>query len=225
MEEIQQLINNAWAERSPEIDKLAAALSKAQGKIEAAVKDSANPFFKSKYADLASVWAAIRQPLTENGLSIVQEPSSKNGLVAVTTTLLHSSGQYTRSTLEVPVGKQDAQGYGSAITYVRRYQLQAIAGVAPEDDDGNAASNGQQKTQVPPVKTKTPEVKPARWTGEDIIKGGEHDGVKWRDVPADWLESKRYGTNKAATALIEAEISRRDEEAFDREHNNHTGGY
>ena len=176
-----------WADRSLEIDKLAAALAKAQGEIEAAKKDSANPFYKSKYADLASVWDAIRVPLSKNGLSIIQDPYSKIGVVGCYTTLLHSSGQYTRSNLEVPVGKQDAQGYGSAITYVRRYQLQAIAGVAPEDDDGNAAS-GQGK-QAPQAQT----------------------GKQPKDLTADQLEwVKNNGTPEQKKAA-EKEQARREE--------------
>lgn len=130
----------AWAERSATIGKLAAALSKAQAILEAAKKDANNPFFKSKYADLSSVWAAVRGPLTANELSILQEPSTDSGKIIVTTTLMHSSGEYVRSSLSMPVVKQDPQGYGSAVTYARRYALQSVMGIAPEDDDGNAAS-------------------------------------------------------------------------------------
>lgn len=138
--EIHDTRPDLWAERSESVGKLAPALSKAQATIEAVAKDASNPFFKSKYADLASVWAAIRKPLTDNGLCILQEPSTNGVRLILTTTLLHSSGEYVRSALEFPVMKQDPQGYGSAITYARRYALGAIVGIAPEDDDGNAAS-------------------------------------------------------------------------------------
>ncbi len=128
--------------KSESIKELATALAKAQGAIKGAVKDSANPFFKSKYADLASVVEAIRSAFAANGLSYVQsvEPSDKDE-VRVETTILHSSGEWIGcGVLALPVSKVDAQGYGSALTYARRYSLSAATGVAPEDDDGNAAT-------------------------------------------------------------------------------------
>jgi len=129
--------------KSESIAGLAAALAKAQGAMKGAVKDSANPFFKSKYADLASVVEAIRAAFSANGLSYIQtvEPSEKDE-VRVETTLLHSSGEWIScGVLALPVAKVDAQGYGSALTYCRRYSLSAAAGVSTElDDDGNAAS-------------------------------------------------------------------------------------
>lgn len=134
--------------RSESINELAAALAKAQGEIKVAVKDSANPFFKSKYADLASVVEAIRTAFSKNGLSYVQtvEPCEKEE-VRVETLILHSSGQWlSGGILALPVTKADAQGYGSALTYARRYGLSAAAGVAPEDDDGNAAAKAAPKS-------------------------------------------------------------------------------
>lgn len=128
-------------ETSQNIADLAAALAKAQGQIEGARKDSANPHFKSKYADLASVWDACRSALADNGLSVVQAPGPcASGQLEMTTMLLHSSGQWIKETLTIPLQKVDAQGYGSATTYARRYSLSAMVGVAPDDDDGNAAS-------------------------------------------------------------------------------------
>jgi hypothetical protein len=127
---------------SESIKELAAALSKAQGEMKGALKDASNPFFKSKYADLASVVEAIRTPFATNGLSYVQtvEPSAEEE-VRVETMLLHASGEWLScGILALPVTKADAQGYGSALTYARRYSLSAAAGVAPEDDDGNAAA-------------------------------------------------------------------------------------
>jgi hypothetical protein len=128
--------------KSESIAGLAAALAKAQGAMKGAVKDSANPFFKSKYADLASVVEAIRAAFSANGLSYIQtvEPSDKDE-VRVETTLLHASGEWIScGVLALPVSKVDAQGYGSALTYCRRYSLSAAVGIAAEaDDDGNAA--------------------------------------------------------------------------------------
>ena len=135
--------------KSESIAALAAALAKAQGAMKGAVKDSANPFFKSKYADLASVVEAIRAAFSANGLSYIQtvEPSDKDE-VRVETILLHASGEWIScGVLSLPVSKADAQGYGSALTYARRYSLSAAVGVAPEDDDGNAASAAKPKDE------------------------------------------------------------------------------
>ena len=126
--------------RSESIKELACALAKAQSAMRGAVKDSENPHFRSKYADLASVWEACRAALGENGLSIVQAPRTVEGGVEVETMLLHQSGEWISESLAIPVSKQDAQGFGSALTYCRRYGLSSIVGIAPEDDDGNAAS-------------------------------------------------------------------------------------
>lgn len=127
-------------QRSESIKELASALAKAQGQIRAALKDATNPHFRNSYATLASVWEAVRDPLSRNGLAVVQLVSSGDSDVKVETMLMHQSGEFISETLSVPVAKADAQGFGSAITYGRRYTLQAITGVAPDDDDGNAAA-------------------------------------------------------------------------------------
>jgi hypothetical protein len=144
--------------RSESIAELAAALAAAQAEMRGASKDASNPMFRSKYASLASIWEAAREPLTSNGLSVVQTPEiSDFGVCTLTTTLLHSSGEWISSTMSVPVlpqvvsrgdpPVQTAQSYGSALTYARRYALAAIAGIAPDDDDdGNAASHPPQAT-------------------------------------------------------------------------------
>lgn len=130
--------------QSESIKELATALSKAQAQIEGAKKDSANPFFKSKYADLSSVVEAIRKALADNGLAYVQISHDKDGAAAIETQILHSSGEWLScGIVSVPVSKQDAQGFGSAMTYARRYSLSAAFGVAPEDDDGNAAAKAK----------------------------------------------------------------------------------
>lgn len=133
------------AARSPSIANLAGALAKAQGMMRGASKDAVNPHFKSKYADLASVWDAIREPLARNELAVLQFPRSTPDGIEVETMLTHSSGEWVSESLLLPTAKWDAHGIGSAITYARRYGLSAIAGVAPEDDDGNAAQAAQQK--------------------------------------------------------------------------------
>lgn len=137
---------------SEQINELAEALAKAQGQIEGAKKDKANPFFKSVYADLASVWDACRKPLSDNGLSVTQCPEEADNGIAIETMLLHSSGQWIKSRYTMPVSKLDAQAVGSAITYARRYALSAVVGIAPEDDDGNAAAAA--KTAKPKTEQK-----------------------------------------------------------------------
>jgi hypothetical protein len=128
--------------QSESIANLAKALSIVQGKMTYAVKDSANPFFKSKYADLESVWDACRSLLAENGLCVMQFPGEFiDNCMSLTTILAHSSGEWIKQSMEVPVTKPDAQGAGSALTYMRRYALAAVVGVVQADDDGNAASS------------------------------------------------------------------------------------
>ena len=126
--------------RSESIAALAAALSKAQGVMEGATKAGLNPHFKSKYADLASVWDACRKPLSDNGLSVVQLPGGDGQTLSVTTILMHESGEWIEGTMTMTPTKNDPQGVGSCLTYARRYALAATVGISPEDDDGNAAS-------------------------------------------------------------------------------------
>lgn len=151
--------------QSPSISLLAGALVKAQQALKPAIKDSANPFFKSKYADLGSVWDACRDALQSNGLSVVQFPGFTDaGAALLTTILLHESGEWISGTAGAPLNKADAQSMGSAITYLRRYALAAVVGVVTEDDDGNAASQPKaapkkQPAPAPPAPdfTKKPE--------------------------------------------------------------------
>ena len=130
--------------QSESIANLAKALSIVQGKLTHAIKYSANTFFKSKYADLESVWDACRSLLSNNGLAVSQFPGTYSDLdksMSLITILTHESGEYISQEMSVPVTKADAQGAGSAITYMRRYALAAVVGVVQADDDGNAASS------------------------------------------------------------------------------------
>jgi hypothetical protein len=135
--------------QSEQINELASALAKAQSKIRNAEEDKSNPHFKSKYATLSSIWDACRGPLTENGLSVVQIPIESGGKFYLETMLIHSSGQYLKSTFPINVGLK-IQETGSQITYARRYALSSIAGVAPgevlDDDDDGEASMGRGKS-------------------------------------------------------------------------------
>lgn len=126
--------------QSESIAKLADALAKAQGEITGALKDSANPFFKSKYADLASCWDACRAPLSRHGLAVIQTTDVSDLGVTIITTLAHSSGEWIRGWLRMVPVKADPQGIGSCITYARRYALAGMVGLAQIDDDANTAS-------------------------------------------------------------------------------------
>ena len=135
--------------QSESITKLATALSIVQGKLSHAKKDSANPFFKSKYADLESVWDACRDLLAGNGLSVMQFPGEYfEGSMSMTTILAHSSGEWIGQEMSLPVAKPDPQGSGSALTYMRRYALAAVVGVVQADDDGNAAVQSKSSSAM-----------------------------------------------------------------------------
>ncbi|HJV72713.1 MAG TPA: ERF family protein [Noviherbaspirillum sp.] len=125
---------------SESIVKLAAALLQAQRAITFASKDAKNPHFKNTYADLPSVIDAVKPHLNAAGITYIQTPSpSEAGALALTTRLLHESGEWLEDTATIPLPKNDPQGYGSALTYARRYALSAITGLYQDDDDGNAA--------------------------------------------------------------------------------------
>jgi hypothetical protein len=127
--------------------EIAAAFVKAQKAFGPALKTKSNPHLKSKYADLASVVEAVIDGLNNNGISLIQQLSECSDGVICETVFLHESGEiFTCGRFHVPASKQDAQGYGSALTYARRYSLMAACGIAPEDDDGEAAT---KKTGMP----------------------------------------------------------------------------
>tara|TARA_R100000664_G_scaffold34041_1_gene53608 strand:- start:1441 stop:1947 length:507 start_codon:yes stop_codon:yes gene_type:complete len=128
--------------KSTTISKIAKALSKSQSELRGVQKNSDNPYFKSKYADLYALIEASFPVLTKNGLSVIQGSrfcTLSNGFY-ITTTLLHESGEWLKSELRLPIVKKDAQAVGSAVTYGRRYGLAAMCGLAQHDDDGNTAS-------------------------------------------------------------------------------------
>lgn len=155
--------------KSDQINELAKALCKAQGKIKHAVKDSANPFFRSKYADLTSVWDAIRDAFQGEGLAVAQCPQVlDSGAAVLETTLMHSSGQWISSRVPLNPVKNDPQGIGSAITYARRYALQSIAGVCADDDDGEAAQGRKKVNSAGEAMTKKPS-----WTDAQKLEAGK----------------------------------------------------
>ncbi|HEY0657260.1 MAG TPA: ERF family protein [Pyrinomonadaceae bacterium] len=148
--------------KSDSIGALAKALSQVQQKLKPAIKDAANPFFKSRYADLNSVWDSCRALLAENGLSVAQVNQASVDGVIIETVLMHESGEWLSGEVFLPLAKHDPQRVGSAMTYGRRYGLSAIIGiVSDDDDDGNAASQPKavnkpysgKPTDMPPTLT------------------------------------------------------------------------
>lgn len=175
-------------EQTPEIGELVKALAVAQGKITGALKDSANPFFKSKYADLASVWDACRGPLSDNGIAVIQQTTADDSGVFVITTLAHESGQWMRSALRLHPKDDTPQGIGSAITYGRRYALASAVGVAQVDDDGNAASGRDDKEEAQP-KWRAADTRKATADSQRLIKASVDtpDALKsiWEEIKDD----------------------------------------
>tara|TARA_B110000261_G_C13017695_1_gene330783 strand:- start:185 stop:781 length:597 start_codon:yes stop_codon:yes gene_type:complete len=142
---------------SNEINEIAKALSLAQSEMSGATKQSTNPFYKSNYSDLASVMQAISLPFSAHGLCFVQGAEANEQRVSVTTRIIHTSGQWLEATTELPPTKADAQGWGSAITYAKRYGLQALCGVPSVDDDGQEAVKRVAKPKATPINKKQAE--------------------------------------------------------------------
>lgn len=170
--------------KSDDIKELAIALCKVQSQLTGAKKDSENPFFKSKYADLESVWDSIRKPMSDNGLSVTQFPCTmENGVPGLETILIHASGQFISNTVPVVSIKQDPQSYGSAFTYFRRYALSAVVGQIQTDDDGNQAQGSNQ------TKENQSESKISKNTSQYIIPFGKFKGKGLGEVNAEDLKS------------------------------------
>lgn len=135
--------------------ELLSALALAQGEIENASKNAANPHFKSKYADLAEILNTTRPVFAKHGLSLSQFPGYDGSLCCVTTIIGHKGGGYITGVSACVPAKADAQGIGSATTYLRRYSAAAAAGIAQEDDDGNAAAHNKPHAVITPQQAAT----------------------------------------------------------------------
>lgn len=186
---------------SETISELATALAKAQGAIDDAQKGSKNPHFNSRYADLAAVRAAIREPLAVNDLSYVQFARVAGSTVEIETMLLHKTGEYMAETLAMPVGKMDAQGIGSAITYARRYSLMAMVGIAPDDDDGNAAVQGGGRKSAPSNDTAS------------LLSEGEARADAGMAALEDWWKGLSAGDRTTVGAQRLADLKKRAAQA------------
>ena len=192
---------------SEQINELGTALAKAQKVMKGAKRDSANPFFKSKYADLASVSDACRDALADNGIAVVQSPSStEDGRVSVETMIVHASGQWMSETLSVKPKDDGPQALGSVITYLRRYALAAFAGVAPEDDDGEAAEGRKSATAAKPVKPAgfddwLADIEAVSQEGTPALEGA------WKKSKAEY-RSHLTSTDNAAWEAIKAKAAK-----------------
>jgi hypothetical protein len=159
-----------------------AAFVKAQGEMRPAVKGSANPHFRSKYADLSECLEVIREAYAPNGLAFVQSASvDDRGLLCIVSTTVHTSGEWMRTTVHVPIDKNTSQGAGSAISYGRRYGAKLHVGMAEEDDDGQAASRGAQPAaQAPPPAQTYQSLADAPQSSEDKMCSEKQAGkIRW----------------------------------------------
>lgn len=148
------------------MQQIATAFVKAQRQFAPALKTATNPHFRSKYADLAACIEAVIDALNANNIALIQRTHDSDNGVAVETLFVHETGEsMTGGIFHVPAAKQDPQGYGSALTYARRYSLMAACGIAPEDDDAELASKTAPKT-IPRVEKKPEELRQAKTTEE-----------------------------------------------------------
>lgn len=174
---------------------IAAALVKAQKEFGPALKTSTNPHFRSKYADLSACVEAVIDGLNNNGIYLMQLTEEHPTGVKVSTTFIHESGeQISGGSLYVPAAKNDPQGFGSALSYARRYSLMAACGIAPEDDDGNSAKAPVNRPAVsapppvPPVAKPAAPATPPKVEGKDgqwQLKVSAEPGAQWED----WLKN------------------------------------
>jgi hypothetical protein len=199
------------ATQSANITKFAAAFVKAQAEIKGAVKDATNPHFKNKYADLSSVMDACKGSLNKHGIAIIQLPERCDaGRVALTTKLLHESGEWIASTGEIPVDRNGPQAYGSALTYARRYFLSAMVGVCAEDDDGNGADDRtapkQRQRQQPHVIDPQDDLAD---DGKFEVLLGEAFEAKGFDIDAQATVIKRACTAKRVPTILKLSLQDR----------------
>ena len=195
--EIREISN---AKSAPKVRNIAAALAAAQATMGKAIKDSSNPHFRSKYADLGSVMDACMPAMNAQGIAVIQPTGEDEAGRYVETLLIHGeSGETLKCRVPLIVAKNDMQGYGSAVTYARRYGLMTMAGVAPEDDDGNAAAKAAPKRQEP----KGP-------TAQDLTQAREYlaDASDLDDLKARWGNLPR--ATQADVTVIAAKDATKD---------------
>lgn len=174
--------------------KIAAALVKAQRAFSPALKTSTNPHFKNRYAALDACIDAVLDALNEAGIFLSQPTHESAAGVLVETVFLHESGEsFSAGKLFVPAGKNDAQGYGSALTYARRYSLMSACGIAPEDDDGNHAARAPQDVAASIIEA----MREAALQGPDALQAAFKQHSAAQGFKA-WWASERDNLKKAA---------------------------
>ena len=208
--------------------EISAALVQAQKEFGPALKTSTNPHFRNRYAALDACIEAVIDALNINGIMLMQQTHPCEDGVIVETLFIHSSGeQMSGGKLHVPASKHDAQGYGSALTYARRYSLQAACGIAPEDDDGNHASKPAPQSQAAPVKQGTkPSSAPAKAPVTPKVIEGKPGAwqlkvsINTEEAFEDWLVMVRDATELALEhAASEADVMaifRNNKNIFDK---------
>ena len=207
--------------------QIAAALVKAQKEFGPALKTSTNPHFRSKYADLSACVEAVIDGLNNNGIYLMQLTEEREGGVCVQTVFIHESGeQMSGGSLFVPASKQDPQGYGSALSYVRRYSLMAACGIAPEDDDGNSAKAPTPRHEVvaapkaaPVAKPKAEPVTPPKMEGKDApwqLKVSAEPGTNWEDWLQTVAELTAFALESATSKADVMDIFRTNRNIYDR---------
>lgn len=183
---------------------LAQALNKMQGAMPPAIKDASNPAFKSRYADLASVWDAIRKPLADNGLSVTQQTDvTDSGHMILVTTVWHISGESLAARYPLTPTQNTPQSVGSCISYARRYSISALLGVVQDDDDGNAASQGAatgDRKVTPPA----PPPKPAEAKGSGAKAAPNNAAKTWADAAAKTIAAMSEPDEVDAWAAMNA---------------------
>ena len=175
------------------------ALVKAQKEFGPALKSSTNPHFRTKYAALDACIEAVIDALNNNGIMLMQQTHPCDDGVIVETTFIHESGQlFSAGKLHIPAGKHDPQGFGGALTYARRYSLQAACGIAPEDDDANKATASYNERKKPEAKPEVKvEPKPEPKIKETSGRGGEWSITVHEDPEGDWASAILGAVNVA----------------------------
>ena len=186
---------------SEQIHEIATALAKAQAAMKPAIKDAINPAFRSTYADLTAVWEACRAPLTSHGIAVLQDVESTVDGIAVTTRLVHSSGQWVEcGPLVVPLAKHDAHGVGSATSYAKRYALSAAVGIVSDDDDGTAAVASAVPAKAAVEKPRPVDSRPPAPKPEPLITAAQRRALVtaaqnfgWKNTEVATLLQTRFG--------------------------------
>jgi hypothetical protein len=196
-------------QQSEQIDQIAAALADMQSHMEGIFKESKNPVFGSRYAELSKVWNAFQRVGPSHGLSVVQIPGHFDAharTMTLSVRLLHSSGQWLGGEMSMPLSRADAHAYGSACTYARRYSLAALVGICPHDDDGNDASG----VGTGSVAHRSPS------QFQKIEQSGRQPRSIVRSFPEDGDQAERSGVKKGRGACPSGAVATASPELVER---------